>query len=56
MDVLQDLINQDLARGEHDIARLKDSVVMAHTGLQDANEARSQMLADRHLALEARQQ
>lgn len=50
IDTVGDIIGADLQKQEHHIARLKDNVVMAHTGLADANEARAQMIADRHQA------
>ena len=50
VDTVGDIIANDLKQSEMQIARLKDQQAMAHTGLADANEARAQMMADRHQA------
>lgn len=50
IDTVGEIIDHDLKIQEAHIAQLKDSVVQAHTGLKDANEAREQMLADRKQA------
>jgi hypothetical protein len=50
INTVGDIIDRDLKQQEDHIAQLKDSVVQAHTGLKDANEAREQMLADRKQA------
>lgn len=46
VDTVGDIINRDLESQKEHIAQLKDSVVMARTGIQDAYTARQQMLAD----------
>lgn len=50
VNTVGEIIDHDLKLQEQHIAGLKDSVVQAHTGLADANEARQQMLADRKQA------
>lgn len=46
IDTVSQIIDRDLNGQREHIARLKDNVLMAHTGLADANQARQQMLAD----------
>lgn len=46
---VDDVINRDLELQKEHIAKLKDDVVMARTGLQDAQQAREQMIADVNL-------
>lgn len=46
IDTVSTIIERDLNSQRERIARLKDNVVMAHTGLADANQARQQMLSD----------
>jgi hypothetical protein len=50
VNTVGEIIDHDLNLQKEHIAQLKDSVVQAHTGLKDANEAREQMLADRKQA------
>lgn len=46
IDSVGEIINRDLEGQKERIAQLKDSAVMAATGIRDAHEARQQMLSD----------
>lgn len=46
VNTVGDIINRDLDRQRENIGRLKDNVVMARTGLNDAQQARTQMLQE----------
>lgn len=46
LDTVGQIINSDLDRQRKNIEQMKDSVVMARTGIKDAVEARQQMLQD----------